>query len=68
MKTTNKNKSNIVRPTFKIKINKKESKKLFSSLADAIDYIHKHQDKLIEIVEYPYYPLNEQQEFLFKSF
>lgn len=67
MKTTNKNTNN-VRATFKIKINKKESKKLFHSLGEAIEYIHKHQNKLMEIVEYPYYPLEEKQEFLFKSF
>jgi Asp-tRNA(Asn)/Glu-tRNA(Gln) amidotransferase C subunit len=67
MKNTNKNTKN-VRATFKIKINKKESRKLFYSLSEAIDFIHKNQNKDIELVEYPYYPLREQQQFLFKSF
>ncbi|MBP6738367.1 MAG: hypothetical protein KA146_00180 [Leptospiraceae bacterium] len=55
-------------PLFKIKINKKESKKLFFTLSEAIEYIHKNQNKEIELVEYPYYPLREEQQFLFKSF
>lgn len=67
MKTTNKNTKN-VRATFKIKINKKESRKLFYTLSEAIDFIHKNQNKDIELVEYPYYPLREEQQFLFKSF
>jgi|JI10StandDraft_1071094.scaffolds.fasta_scaffold09887_5 Asp-tRNA(Asn)/Glu-tRNA(Gln) amidotransferase C subunit len=67
MKNTNKNTKN-VRATFKIKINKKESRKLFYTLSEAIEYIHKNQNKEIELVEYPYYPLREEQQFLFKSF
>lgn len=67
MKPTNKNTKN-VRTTFKIKINQKEKRKLFYTLSEAIDFIHKNQNKEIELVEYPYYPLREEQQFLFKSF